>query len=301
MPAGPETILLFQVALADSLATVEIVRERLLLATAFRARARAHPRPHGGGNAGPPTRSPRDRRRTDRGRRLRRAHRGPRQRRDRRARARVRPDARPARAARQRPQGVRRQRLARAANAAVLDRRIPRAAGGRGTRRRDSPRLHRDDAGPGPAAGEALDRPPRSLPRRRRAADRGSGRRSISAVSCRCSPESSGISPTSTGHELRTAIEDGVWCLGDDARILQIGRALATNAITHTPAGTRVTIRARRRGDRVELVVEDDGPGIPTSQRDAVFSRFYRVEGGMASGSGLGLGDRTGDRARDGR
>jgi signal transduction histidine kinase len=39
----------------------------------------------------------------------------------------------------------------------------------------------------------------------------------------------------------------------------------------------------------VELVVEDDGPGIPTSQRDAVFSRFYRVEGGMASGSGLGL------------
>ena len=42
---------------------------------------------------------------------------------------------------------------------------------------------------------------------------------------------------TSTGHELRTAIEDGVWCLGDDARILQIGRALATNAMTHTPRG----------------------------------------------------------------
>ncbi len=35
--------------------------------------------------------------------------------------------------------------------------------------------------------------------------------------------------------------------------------------------------------------MDDDGPGIPTSQRDAVFGRFYRVEGGMASGSGLGL------------
>jgi len=93
----------------------------------------------------------------------------------------------------------------------------------------------------------------------------------------------------STGHELRTAIEDDVWCLGDDARILQIGRALATNAITHTPPGSRVTLRARRRGDRAELTVEDDGPGIPTAQREAVFSRFYRVEGGMASGSGLGL------------
>jgi signal transduction histidine kinase len=59
--------------------------------------------------------------------------------------------------------------------------------------------------------------------------------------------------------------------------------------MTHTPAGTTVTLRARRREDRAELVVEDDGPGIPASQRDAVFGRFYRVEGGMASGSGLGL------------
>jgi signal transduction histidine kinase len=94
---------------------------------------------------------------------------------------------------------------------------------------------------------------------------------------------------TSSGHALRVEVEDDVWCLGDDARILQLGRALATNAITHTPPGTTVTLRARRRGDRAQLVVEDDGPGIPPSQRDAVFSRFYRVEGGMASGSGLGL------------
>ena len=94
----------------------------------------------------------------------------------------------------------------------------------------------------------------------------------------------------SSGHELGVGVDDDVWCLGDDARILQIGRALATNAITHTPAGTTVTL-ARRGGrdGRAELVVEDDGPGIPTSQRDAVFGRFYRVEGGMASGSGLGL------------
>ena len=90
-------------------------------------------------------------------------------------------------------------------------------------------------------------------------------------------------------HVLVTEIHDDVWCRGDDARILQIGRALATNAITHTPAGTTVTLKARRNKNRAELVVADDGPGIPTSQRDAVFGRFYRVEGGMASGSGLGL------------
>ena len=48
----------------------------------------------------------------------------------------------------------------------------------------------------------------------------------------------------------------------------------------------------RRAGDGVRgpsSPVEDDGPGIPTAQREAVFGRFYRVEGGMASGSGLGL------------
>jgi signal transduction histidine kinase len=94
---------------------------------------------------------------------------------------------------------------------------------------------------------------------------------------------------TATSHELESDTGSPVWCLGDDARILQIGRALVTNALTHTPAGTKVVVRARRRKDRAELSVEDDGPGIPPSQREAVFGRFYRVEGGMASGSGLGL------------
>ena len=93
----------------------------------------------------------------------------------------------------------------------------------------------------------------------------------------------------STGHALVAVVDGDVWCRGDDARILQIGRALVTNAITHTPARTTVTLCARRGTDRAQLVVEDDGPGIPGSQREAVFGRFYRVDGGKASGSGLGL------------
>ena len=93
----------------------------------------------------------------------------------------------------------------------------------------------------------------------------------------------------STGHLLETDIEPDLWCEGDQARVLQIARALATNAMVHTPAGTRVVIRTRRRGDRSELSVEDNGPGIAPHHREAVFGRFYRVDGGMASGSGLGL------------
>ncbi|HSF61885.1 MAG TPA: ATP-binding protein [Gaiellaceae bacterium] len=93
----------------------------------------------------------------------------------------------------------------------------------------------------------------------------------------------------STGHALETDYEAGVWASGDAGRVLQIGRTLVTNAMVHTPAGTQVVIRSRRRGDRAELSVEDNGPGIPVQHEEAVFGRFYRVDGGMASGSGLGL------------
>jgi len=92
-----------------------------------------------------------------------------------------------------------------------------------------------------------------------------------------------------SGHVLDAELDGDVWCKADEERVLQIGRALVVNGLVHTPSGTRIVVRARRRGSRVELQVADDGPGIPTRQREAVFERFYRVEGGKASGSGLGL------------
>lgn len=94
---------------------------------------------------------------------------------------------------------------------------------------------------------------------------------------------------SSSEHVLETDVGGDVWCRADEERVLQIGRVLVANAIVHTPAGTRVVVRADRRGDRAELTIEDNGPGIPKGHREAVFERFYRVEGGKASGSGLGL------------
>ena len=75
----------------------------------------------------------------------------------------------------------------------------------------------------------------------------------------------------------------------DGQRVLQVARSLVENALRHTPEGTTVVISAEPRDDAVELVVEDDGPGIPPEHRAHVFDRFYRVDGAMASGSGLGL------------
>ena len=71
--------------------------------------------------------------------------------------------------------------------------------------------------------------------------------------------------------------------------MLQIGRILVENAIVHTPPGRRSTVEAAVAGGSATLAVTDDGPGIPEAAQEAVFERFYRLGGTVASGSGLGL------------
>ena len=64
---------------------------------------------------------------------------------------------------------------------------------------------------------------------------------------------------------------------------------LVTNAIRYTPPGGRITLSIVETADSVELIVEDNGPGIPEADRDRVFEPFYRRLGTNAAGSGLGL------------
>jgi len=92
-----------------------------------------------------------------------------------------------------------------------------------------------------------------------------------------------------TGHELAVTGVTEVWALADEERVLQVGRALAVNALVHTPPGSSVRIVARRAGDRAILEVTDDGPGIAPEHLERIFDRFYRAEGTQAGGSGLGL------------
>jgi len=91
------------------------------------------------------------------------------------------------------------------------------------------------------------------------------------------------------GHHLEVVGQSERAALGDDGRVLQIGRILVENALRHTPRATPVTVRVGSYGDRVFLAVEDEGPGIRPEHAEQVFERFYRVEGARASGSGLGL------------
>jgi signal transduction histidine kinase len=66
---------------------------------------------------------------------------------------------------------------------------------------------------------------------------------------------------------------------------------LIENSLIHTPAGTPVTVAARREGDDAVLEVSDRGPGIPAGLRDRVFERFSHGhgDGSPRPGSGLGL------------
>jgi signal transduction histidine kinase len=92
-----------------------------------------------------------------------------------------------------------------------------------------------------------------------------------------------------SGHALALDTAPDAWALADEERVLQIGRALVANAIAHTPPGTHVVVRTERPDGNVVLQVRNDGPGIPDEHSERIFDRFYRVEGPQASGSGLGL------------
>jgi two-component system osmolarity sensor histidine kinase EnvZ len=64
---------------------------------------------------------------------------------------------------------------------------------------------------------------------------------------------------------------------------------LVTNAMVHAD---HVEVHARRNGDAIEVTIDDDGPGIPSDQREEVFKPFYRLDSARnldSGGTGLGL------------
>jgi signal transduction histidine kinase len=78
--------------------------------------------------------------------------------------------------------------------------------------------------------------------------------------------------------------------LGDRALLFEALANLLSNSIKFSPVGGHVILSAYRDGDDTRIEIQDSGPGIPIAEREAVFQRFYRCEGGSPkSGFGLGL------------
>lgn len=80
------------------------------------------------------------------------------------------------------------------------------------------------------------------------------------------------------------------WALGDPSAVARIARILLDNALRYSPEGSEVRVVAAYRGDRAELEVRDEGPGVPEEDREVVFERFERGAGGTARAGGFGLG-----------
>jgi len=78
----------------------------------------------------------------------------------------------------------------------------------------------------------------------------------------------------------------------DPEALRQVLRNLLGNARRHAGAGGRIAIGATARGSRLTICVDDDGPGIPSAERQRVFDRFHRSDAGRgrrSGGAGLGL------------
>jgi signal transduction histidine kinase len=97
------------------------------------------------------------------------------------------------------------------------------------------------------------------------------------------------LGPVSTEHDISLDVHPAiVEASRDELHRLTIN--LLENAVRHTPPGTEIRASTSTTADGVvELVVEDDGPGVPPELLPTLFERFVRGAGDRGGSFGLGL------------
>jgi len=78
----------------------------------------------------------------------------------------------------------------------------------------------------------------------------------------------------------------------DPGRMTQVLTNILDNATRHTPEGGHILLSASEANDRVELSIQDSGPGLSSEDIGCIFERFYRTDSSRQredGGSGLGL------------
>jgi two-component system sensor histidine kinase ChvG len=103
---------------------------------------------------------------------------------------------------------------------------------------------------------------------------------------------------TRLGHDVAVDVRfegrgprDGFSVPGHDSRLGQVISNLLSNAKSFSNPGGKVRILCRRVRSEIEIVVDDDGPGIGEDALERIFERFYtdRPHQGFGQNSGLGL------------
>ena len=95
-------------------------------------------------------------------------------------------------------------------------------------------------------------------------------------------------------HEISVELpNEDLFVLGDSLRIHQVIANLLANARIHTPAGTKVVVKAVQDDQGTYVSVSDNGPGLSAESQDKIFERFYRADQSRVrngvEGTGLGL------------
>jgi two-component system sensor kinase FixL len=90
-------------------------------------------------------------------------------------------------------------------------------------------------------------------------------------------------------HKIRAELKldnDAIIVAGDKGRLKQVFLNLVKNAIEAMEGGGRLSIQSKLSGDRVEIVVTDDGCGMAEGEKEKIFSPFFTTK---SHGTGLGL------------
>lgn len=102
------------------------------------------------------------------------------------------------------------------------------------------------------------------------------------------------LAPVSDGHALTFESEGPITVRGNADELHRMVLNLLENAIRHTPDGTKVEMSASAADGEAQLVVADDGPGLPEGMESQIFERFVRGDGPAdkqsQNGTGTGLG-----------
>lgn len=101
------------------------------------------------------------------------------------------------------------------------------------------------------------------------------------------------LSTQTTRHQFSLSFPENFPAIqGDARRLRQVIDNLLTNAIKYSPSGGIITVGGRFTDNSVTFFVRDEGVGIPESEQDRIFERFYRVDSNLTTktkGTGLGL------------
>lgn len=90
--------------------------------------------------------------------------------------------------------------------------------------------------------------------------------------------------------ELKAAADKPAVAIANEDALRLLMNNLCDNAMRYTPADGHIEIRTYIRDSKAFIEVCDDGPGVPETERERIFERFYRAEGTKTiPGTGLGL------------